>query len=115
MKLEQAVADVAFLDGMGVWQDYGRLGVATEPKAGGGRNFRHRLPVHLLRANWLVRSLKRRPGQSSEGQAEPTGTSCGRFTKKCRDRLRKYLPDRWRRPFAVRRVLQVMRPLPVTR
>ncbi len=70
MRLAQSVADVAFLQGMSLRQAYARLGIATEPKGSGQRRLRHRLPAHLVLANRLVRALRRKPGQSSEEQAE---------------------------------------------
>jgi hypothetical protein len=70
MKLAHCVADLAFLQGMSLRQAYARLGIATEPKGSGQRRLRHRLPAHIVYATRLVRALKRRPGQSSEEQAQ---------------------------------------------
>jgi hypothetical protein len=70
MRLAQCVADVAFLEGMSLRQAYARLGIATEPKTPGKRRLRHTLPAHVVLANRLVRTLKRRPGQSDEEQGE---------------------------------------------
>jgi hypothetical protein len=65
MKLARSVADVAFLRGLSLRQAYARLGIATEPKARGGQPLRHRLPVHLVLANKLLRALKHSPGDAS--------------------------------------------------
>jgi hypothetical protein len=55
---------------MSLRQAYARLGIATEPKTPGKRRLRHTLPAHIVLANRLVRTLKRRPGQSGEEQGE---------------------------------------------
>lgn len=70
MRLAHSVADVSFLQGMSLRQAYARLGIATEPKTPGKRRLRHTLPAHVILANRLVRTLKRRPGQSDEEQGE---------------------------------------------
>ncbi|HVZ64202.1 MAG TPA: hypothetical protein VG838_06950 [Opitutaceae bacterium] len=70
MRLAHCVADAAFLQGMSLRQAYARLGIATEPKTPGKRRLRHTLPAHVVLANRLVRTLKRRPGQTDEEQGE---------------------------------------------
>jgi len=70
MRLTQCVTDPAFLQGMSLRQAYARLGIATEPKTPGKRRLRHTLPAHVVLANRLVRTLKRRPGQTDTEQVE---------------------------------------------
>ena len=70
MRLALGIADAAFLQGMSLRQAYARLGIATEPKTPGKRRLRHTLPAHILHANRLLRSLKRRPGQTGDEQGE---------------------------------------------
>jgi hypothetical protein len=70
IRLAHCVADAAFLQGMSLRQAYARLGIATEPKTPGKRRLRHTLPAHIVLANRLVRTLKRRPGQTDEEQGE---------------------------------------------
>ena len=70
MRLAQSVTDVAFLQGLSLRQSYARLGIATEPKTPGKRRLRHTLPAHVVLANKLVRTLKRRPGQTINEQGE---------------------------------------------
>jgi hypothetical protein len=70
MRLAHSVSDVSSLQGMSLRQAYARLGIATEPKTPGKRRLRHTLPAHIVLANRLVRTLKRRPGQSDEEQGE---------------------------------------------
>jgi len=70
MRLAHGIADVAFLQGMSLRQAYARLGIATEPKTPGKRRLRHTLPAHVVLANRLLRSLKRRPGQTRDEQGE---------------------------------------------
>jgi len=70
MRLAQCVADIAFLQGMSLRQAYARLGIATEPKTPGKRRLRHTLPAHVVLANRLFRTLKRRPGQTGDEQGE---------------------------------------------
>ena len=70
MRLAQCVADVAFLQGMSLRQTYARLGIATEPKTPGKHRLRHTLPAHVVLANKLVRTLRRRPGQTDNEQGE---------------------------------------------
>ena len=70
MRLAHSITDAAFLQGMSLRQAYARLGIATEPKTPGKRRLRHTLPAHVVLANRLVRTLKRRPGQSDEEQGE---------------------------------------------
>ena len=70
IRLAQCVTDAAFLQGMSLRQAYARLGIATEPKTPGKRRLRHTLPAHVVLANRLVRTLKRRPGQTDEEQGE---------------------------------------------
>lgn len=70
IRLAQCVTDAAFLRGMSLRQAYARLGIATEPKTPGKRRLRHTLPAHVVLANRLVRTLKRRPGQTDEEQGE---------------------------------------------
>ena len=70
MRLAQCVADVTFLQGMSLRQAYARLGIATEPKTPGKRRLRHTLPAHVVLANKLIRTLKRRPGQTGDEQGE---------------------------------------------
>ena len=70
IRLAHCVTDAAFLQGMSLRQAYARLGIATEPKTPGKRRLRHTLPVHIVLANRLVRTLKRRPGQTDEEQGE---------------------------------------------
>ena len=70
IRLAQCVADVAFLQGMSLRQTYARLGIATEPKTPGKHRLRHTLPAHIVLANKLVRTLKRRPGQTDNEQGE---------------------------------------------
>jgi hypothetical protein len=70
MRLAQCVADVTFLRGMSLRQAYARLGIATEPKTPGKRPLRHTLPAHVVLANKLIRSLRRRPGQTGDEQGE---------------------------------------------
>lgn len=70
IRLAQCVTDAAFLQGMSLRQAYARLGIATEPKTPGKRRLRHTLPAHVVLANRLVRTLKRRPGQTPEEQGE---------------------------------------------
>lgn len=70
IRLAHCVTDAAFLQGMSLRQAYARLGIATEPKTPGKRRLRHTLPAHIVLANRLVRTLKRRPGQTDEEQGE---------------------------------------------
>lgn len=70
MRLAHCVSDTAFLEGMSLRQAYARLGIATEPKTSGTRRLRHTLPAYVVLANRLVRTLKRRPGQTDEQQGE---------------------------------------------
>ncbi|MBI2512185.1 MAG: hypothetical protein HYV96_09400 [Opitutae bacterium] len=70
IRLAHCVTDAAFLQGMSLRQAYARLGIATEPKTPGKRRLRHTLPAHVVLANRLVRTLKRRPGQTDEEQRE---------------------------------------------
>jgi hypothetical protein len=70
MRLAHSVSDVSILQGMSLRQAYARLGIATEPKTPGKRRLRHTLPEHVVLANRLVRTLKRRPGLSDEEQGE---------------------------------------------
>ena len=70
IRLAHCVADVAFLQGMSLRQAYARLGIATEPKTPGKGRLRHTLPAHVVLANRLLRSLKRRPGQTGAEQGE---------------------------------------------
>jgi hypothetical protein len=70
IRLAHCVTDVAFLQGMSLRQAYARLGIATEPKTPGKRRLRHTLPAHVVLANRLLRSLKRRPGQTGDEQGE---------------------------------------------
>lgn len=70
MRLAHCVADVAFLQGMSLRQAYSRLGIATEPKTPGKRRLRHTLPAHIVLANKLIRTLKRRPGQTGDEQGD---------------------------------------------
>ncbi len=70
MRLAHITADVTFLQGMSLRQAYARLGIATEPKTPGKRRLRHTLPSHVVLANRLLRSLKRRPGQTGDEQGE---------------------------------------------
>ena len=70
MRLAHSVSDVSVLQGMSLRQAYARLGIATEPKTPGKRRLRHTLPAHIVLANRLVRTLKRRPGQSDEELGE---------------------------------------------
>jgi hypothetical protein len=70
MRLAQCVADVTFLRGMSLRQAYARLGIATEPKTPGKRPLRHTLPAHVVLANKLIRTLRRRPGQTGDEQGE---------------------------------------------
>ena len=70
IRLANCVNDAAFLQGMSLRQAYARLGIATEPKTAGKRRLRHTLPAHVVLANRLVRTLKRRPGQTVEEQGE---------------------------------------------
>jgi hypothetical protein len=70
MRLARNIADEAFLRGMSLRQAYARLGIATEPKTPGKRRLRHTLPAHIVLANRLIRTLKRRPGQTSDEQGE---------------------------------------------
>jgi hypothetical protein len=69
MRLAHTVADETFLQGMSLRQAYARLGIATEPKTPGKRRLRHTLPAHILLANKLIRTLKRRPGQIDDEQS----------------------------------------------
>lgn len=70
MRLAHSIADVAFLQGMSLRQAYARLGIATEPKTPGKRRLRHTLPAHVVLANRLLRTLKRRPAQTGDEQRE---------------------------------------------
>ena len=70
MRLAQCVADVVFLRGMSLRQAYARLGIATEPNTPAKRPLPHKLPAHIVLANRLVRSLKRKPGLSEDEQGE---------------------------------------------
>jgi len=70
IRLAQCVADGAFLQGMSLRQVYARLAIATEPKTPGKHRLRHTLPAHVVLANRLVRSLRRRPGQTGDEQGE---------------------------------------------
>jgi len=70
IRLAQCVADVTFLQGMSLRQVYARLGIATEPKTPGKRRLRHTLPAHIALANKLIRTLRRRPGQTGDEQGE---------------------------------------------
>jgi hypothetical protein len=70
MRLARSVSDRSVLQSMSLRQAYARLGIATEPKTPGKRRLRHTLPAHIVLANRLVRTLKRRPGQSGEEQGE---------------------------------------------
>jgi hypothetical protein len=70
MRLAHCITDAAFLQGMSLRQAYARLGIATEPKTPGKRRLRHTLPAHVVLANRLVRTLKRRPGQTDVQQGE---------------------------------------------
>lgn len=70
MRLAHTITNEASLQGMSLRQAYARLGIATEPKTPGKRRLRHRLPAHVILANRLVRTLKRRPGQTDEEQGE---------------------------------------------
>jgi len=70
MQLAQSFTDVTFLQGLSLRQAYARLGIATEPKTPGQRRLRHTLPAHVVLANKLVRTLKRRPGQTINEQGE---------------------------------------------
>ncbi len=70
MRLAHSVSDISVLRGMSLRQAYARLGIATEPKTPGKRRLRHTLPAHIVLANRLVRTLKRRPGQSDEEHGE---------------------------------------------
>jgi hypothetical protein len=70
MRLAHCVADVTFLQGMSLRQAYARLGIATEPKTPGRRPLRHTLPAHVVLANKLIRTLRRRPGQTGDEQGE---------------------------------------------
>ena len=70
IRLAQCVTDAAFLQGMSLRQAYARLGIATEPKTPGKRRLRHTLPAHIVLANRLLRTLKRRPGQTGAEQGE---------------------------------------------
>jgi len=70
MRLAHTVADVSFLQGMSHRQAYARLGIATEPKTPGKQRLRHALPAHIVLATRLIRTLKRRPGQTSDEQRE---------------------------------------------
>lgn len=70
IRLAHCVTDAEFLRGMSLRQAYARLGIATEPKTPGKRRLRHTLPAHVVLANRLVRTLKRRPGQTDAEQGE---------------------------------------------
>lgn len=70
IRLAHSITDEAFLQGMSLRQAYARLGIATEPKTSGKRRLRHTLPAHVVLANRLVRTLKRRPGQTDAQQRE---------------------------------------------
>lgn len=70
VRLAHSITDEAFLQGMSLRQAYARLGIATESKTPGKRRLRHTLPAHVVLANRLVRTLKRRPGQTDEEQRE---------------------------------------------
>ena len=70
IRLAHCVTDAAFLQGMSLRQAYARLGISTEPKTPGKRRLRHTLPAHVVLANRLVRTLKRRPGQTADEQGE---------------------------------------------
>ena len=70
MRLAHSITDVSFLQGMSLRQAYARLGIATEPKTPGKHRLRHRLPAHIMLANRLVRTLRRRPGQTGDEQGE---------------------------------------------
>jgi hypothetical protein len=70
IRLAHCVADAAFLQGMSLRQAYARLGIATEPKTPGKGRLRHTLPAHVVLANRLLRSLKRRPGQTGAEQGD---------------------------------------------
>jgi hypothetical protein len=70
MRLAHSITDIAFLQGMSLRQAYARMGIATEPKTPGKRRLRHMLPAHVLLANRLLRTLKRRPGQSGDEQGD---------------------------------------------
>lgn len=70
MRLARSVSDRSVLQGMSLRQAYARLGIATEPKTPGKRRLRHTLPAHVVLGNRLVRTQKRRPGQSGEEQGE---------------------------------------------
>jgi hypothetical protein len=69
-RLAEAVVDETLLAGLSLRAVYARLGIATENKHPGRCVLRHRLPAHLLLANKLVLTLKRRPGQTVEEQRE---------------------------------------------
>jgi hypothetical protein len=70
IRLAHSITDVTFLQGMSLRQAYARLGIATESKTPGKRRLRHTLPAHVVLANRLVRTLKRRPGQTDEERRE---------------------------------------------
>ena len=70
MLLAHGIADVTLLQGMSLRLMYARLGIATEPKTPGKHRLRHRLPAHIMLANRLVRTLRRRPGQTGDEQGE---------------------------------------------
>ena len=70
MRLAHSITDIAILQGMSLRQAYARLGIATEPKTPGKRRLQHTLPAHVLLANRLLRTLKRRPGQTRDEQDE---------------------------------------------
>ena len=70
IRLARSITDETLLQGLSLRQAYARLGVATEPKSPGKRRLRHTLPAHVVLANRLVRTLKRRPGQTDEEQGE---------------------------------------------
>ena len=70
IRLAHSITEVALLEGMSLRQTYARLGIATEPKTPGKRRLRHTLPAHVVLANRLVRTLKRRPGQTADEQGE---------------------------------------------
>jgi hypothetical protein len=70
MRLAHSITDEALLLGMSLRQAYARLGIATEPKTPGKGRLRHTLPTHLVLANRLLRTLKRRPGQTGDEQRD---------------------------------------------
>jgi hypothetical protein len=70
IRLAQCARDAECLRGMSLRQAYARLGIATEPKTPGKRRLRHTLPAHVVLANRLFRTLKRKPGQTDEEQGE---------------------------------------------